>query len=138
MGQLHTALVGDCKGTAGPNQSWAYNTGTRTWQNTTGYDIYIKRAWVLMGVQGGISAHDFSVNVWVDDHDLGGISQIVNENTTVSDDCTLKWESASDYYKVPNGEVVYWSSYATLYDPNVTQPKLLQCTVRIGFTINSP
>lgn len=135
MGQLHTVLVGTCKGTAGANQSWPYATGVRTWTNQTGYTIFIKRAWILMGVQGGISAHDFSVDLWTDDPDFPGQpAQIINENTTICDDCTLKWEGGPDtHYAVHPGGKVYWSANATLYDQNVTVPKLLECTVRIGF-----
>ncbi len=136
-GQIHTALVGDVKGTAGAAQSWVYNTGNLTWGNDTGHRIYIKRCWVLMGVQGGVGPHDFSVDVWTPDPVFPGqITQIINENTTIQDDCTLKWESSGDYYEVPPGGFVYWQSGATLYGPG--QAKLLECCVRIGFTIDNP
>lgn len=139
MPQLHTAVVGDVKGTAGPNQSWQYNTGQLSWVNATGHDIFIKRCWVLMGIQGGISGHDFSVNVWTDDPVWpGGATQILNENVTNLDDRTLKWQSDSDYYKVPPGGSVYWAAAATLYDPVVKDPKLLECCVRIAFTLDNP
>ncbi len=139
MGQLHTAVIGDVKGTAGPHQSWQYQTGQLSWMNITGHTIYIKRCWILMGVQGGIGAHDFSVNVWTDDPVWpGAATQIVNENVTIPDDCTIKWQSDSDYYQVPKGGSVYWSAAATLYDPVNTAPKLLECCVRIAFTLDSP
>lgn len=137
MGQLHTALIGDVKSTAGALQSWAYNTGDLSWVNNTGHTIYIKRCWVLMGVQGGIGPHDFSVNVWtLDPLFPDQIAQIINENTTVQDDCTLKWESSGDYYEVPPQGLVNWQSGAMLYGPG--QSKLLECCVRIAFTIDKP
>ena len=147
MGQLHTSVLGDIKSTAGPNGSWNYATGTQIWKNPYPQAIYIYRCWVLMGVQGGIDAHDYSVKVWIDDPP-NGVSEIIAVNTTdhqgnmngqhisFTEDKTIEWHSPTCYYLVPAGGNVYWSSSCTLYTD--TGAKLIETAPRIAYTIGAP